>query len=133
MTDLSPQARAKVEAMLGPTRKRRKADPAKQREDLGATLAGMLRMAGVEMPQREFRFHPTKGWRFDMAWPERMFAVEADGGTWTKGGHVRGKHFESDCEKGNEAILLGWRVMHMTTDMIHDGRALVFIERFLAL
>lgn len=132
LTDLSPQARAKVEEILGPKRRKR-ADPAEQKENLAATLVGMLRMAGVEIPEREVRFHPTRDWRFDLAWPDRKFAVEADGGTWTKGGHVRGKHFESDCEKGNEAILLGWRVMHVTTDQIHDGRALVFIERFLAL
>lgn len=133
--DLPAQAQARVEATQGPlrllARQPRKRKATRKHADLEQALATQLRMVGAPDPLRQYRFHPTRRWRFDLAWPDRNMAVEVDGGTWTGGGHVRGKHYESDCEKGNEAILLGWRVMHVTTDMVSDGRAVAFIERFL--
>ena len=66
-------------------------------------------------PESEYRFHPFRKWRFDFAWPDKKVAVEMDGGVFTGGAHVRGGHYQSDCEKGNAAVLLGWRVLHYTT------------------
>lgn len=100
------------------------------------------------MPEREYRLfahHVGAGsglrarllsaslrdWRFDFAWPGRCIAVEVQGGTWSSGAHVRGRGYESDCEKSNAAQMLGWRVYQVTTDMIADGRALRLIERVL--
>jgi hypothetical protein len=60
----------------------------------------------------EYRFHPVRRWRFDAAFPERMIAVEIDGGAFSQGRHVRGAGFRKDCEKFNEAAFLGWRVFH---------------------
>ena len=68
-------------------------------------------------------------WRFDMAWPRLMLAVEVEGGIWARGRHVRGKGFEADCEKYNEAALAGWRVLRVTGAMVQDGRALQYVER----
>ncbi len=31
-------------------------------------------------PKREFRFHPTRQWRFDFAWERERVAVELEGG-----------------------------------------------------
>ena len=70
-----------------------------------------------------FRFHPTRRLEFDFAWPEQKIAVELEGGIWTHGAHVRGVHYESDCEKYNEANLLGWKVYRFTSKMLEDGRA----------
>jgi very-short-patch-repair endonuclease len=89
-------------------------------EDL---LLLQLRQQRLPLPEREYRFHETRKWRFDFAWPDRMLAVEVEGGTWVKGAHSRGKHYESDCIKYNTAALLGWRVLRFTTDMVRDGRA----------
>ena len=66
----------------------------------------------------EYRFHETRKWRFDFALPEKKLAIELEGGIWVKGAHTRGSHFNSDCEKYNNAALLGWRVFRITTDMI---------------
>ncbi|MGH2868992.1 MAG: hypothetical protein ACRDNK_15720 [Solirubrobacteraceae bacterium] len=88
-------------------------------------------MLKIPKPEREHRFHPTRKWRFDLAWPEAKFAVEVDGGTWVGGGHVRGQQNESDCEKGAEAALLGWRVIHVNNHMVEDGRAASYVERYL--
>jgi very-short-patch-repair endonuclease len=65
-------------------------------------------------PTPEFRFHPKRRWRFDFAWPAEKIAVECEGGTWSGGRHTRGKGYEGDCEKYNEAVILGWRVLRFT-------------------
>jgi very-short-patch-repair endonuclease len=96
---------------------------------LEAQLALQIHAARLPMPEREVRFHPTRRWRFDFAWPELKIAVEAEGGTWVNGAHGRGKHFESDAEKYNAATLAGWRVFRFTTDMIADGRALAVLRQ----
>ena len=88
--------------------------------------------AGLPEPVEEFRFDPVRKWRFDYAWPERMLALEIEGGTWTGGRHVRGKGYERDCEKYNAAALLGWKVLRVTTAMMSDGRALACLETALA-
>jgi very-short-patch-repair endonuclease len=91
-----------------------------------------LRAAGIAC-EREYRFHRTRRWRFDFAWPAQLVALEVEGGTWIRGAHSRGKHFEADCEKYNEAELLGWRVLRATTNMVRDGRALRYVTLALGL
>ncbi len=66
-------------------------------------------------PEREFRFHPDRKWRFDFAWPRHKTAVEIDGGIFIDGGHNRGMQFAGDAEKNNAAVCLGWRVLKFTT------------------
>src|SRR5574343_1379917 len=48
-----------------------------------------LRLLELPSPVREHRFHATRAWRFDLAWPEHRLAVEYDGGTYSRkpGGH----------------------------------------------
>lgn len=90
-----------------------------------------IRGVGLPMPVEEFRFHPKRKWRFDLAWADRKIAFEIEGGTWSHGRHTRGKGFRLDCEKYNEAVILGWRVLRVTTGMVNDGTALAYIERAL--
>ena len=66
-------------------------------------------------PKREFRFHPTRMWRFDFAWEREMVAVEMEGGVFIGGGHSRGRQYTMDCQKYNQAAILGWRVLRYTT------------------
>lgn len=80
----------------------------------------------------EFRFHPVRQWRFDLAWPTQRVAAECDGGIYSGGGHVRGAHIESDAEKFSVAASMGWRVLRLTRKMIDDGRAVDLIGRALA-
>jgi very-short-patch-repair endonuclease len=82
---------------------------------------------------RELRFaRPEREWRFDFAWPAQLVAVEIEGGTWIAGAHSRGKGFEEDCDKYNEAQLRGWRIFRFTTDQVEDGRAVAFMRRVFA-
>ena len=67
--------------------------------------------AGIPEPVMEYRFHPTRLWRFDYAWPEVKVALESDGGVWIQGGHNRGSGWVKDTEKRNEAAALGWRLL----------------------
>lgn len=102
----------------------------KLEDDLVRTLS----MAGVPEPIREHRFAKEamgRQWRFDLCWPDAMLAVEVDGGAYSGGRHTRGAGFEGDCDKGNAAVELGWRVLHFTGKHIRSGEALATIERVL--
>lgn len=65
---------------------------------------------------KEFKFHPTRRWRFDYALPEHKIALEVEGGVWTGGRHTRPQGFLGDIEKYNTATLMGWRVFRTTPD-----------------
>ncbi|WP_201746353.1 hypothetical protein [Veronia nyctiphanis] len=88
---------------------------------LEATLAMQLLAVGVPEPEREYRFHPTRRWRFDFAWPDRLMAVEVEGGGWNGGRHTRGKGFASDMVKYSEAMRLGWTVYRCDGGLIQSG------------
>src|ERR1019366_6287530 len=98
--------------------------------ELETILAFHLRAAKLDgLFLREFRFHSLRRWRFDFACPQKLLAVECEGGTYSGGRHTRGAGFESDCEKYAEAVLMGYRVLRFTRKMIIDGRALAYIEK----
>jgi len=44
-----------------------------------------------------------------------------DGGVYSGGGHVRGKGYESNREKDNLAIELGWVVLHYTSKQLRGN------------
>jgi len=123
---------------------------------LEETLILLVQDEGLPMPERNWRFHSTRKWQLDLAWVSEKFAIEVEGGTWgrpvychvcgarvmsftgggrpypvTSGGgrHVRGKGYERDCRKYNEANLAGWRLVRVTKGMIENGEALEFIKR----
>jgi very-short-patch-repair endonuclease len=95
-------------------------------------LAMHIRGVNLPRPEREYRFHPDRRWRFDFCWPVKLVAVECEGGTWTKGRHTRPQGFAADCEKYNEAALMGWMVLRFTAEHIQSGEAVAAIERALA-
>jgi very-short-patch-repair endonuclease len=70
---------------------------------------------------KEYKFHPERKWRFDFALIDHKIAIEIEGGTWTGGRHVRAAGYRNDCEKYNEAVKLGWRVLRYTSDMIGEN------------
>ena len=82
-------------------------------------------------PVTEYRFHPTRLWRFDYAWPERRIALEVEGGIWSAGRHTRGSGFRRDMDKYNEAGRLGWRVFRYDTDRFKTGEAHQFMKTVL--
>jgi hypothetical protein len=111
-----------------PKAKPRKSTPSAALLDYAETLLIQLQLSGLPEPQREFMFHRKRKWRFDLAWPELLIAVEIEGGIWSGGRHVRGEGYEADCEKYNEAQLAGWMVLRFTPRMIKKDKAGGVIE-----
>ena len=112
-----------------PGRRRSRVDD--RQPDYPAELVQQVARAGLPAPVRELAFSRGRRWRFDLAWPSWMLAIEVDGGTFSRGRHTRGVGYERDCEKLNEAVLNGWHVLRVTGAMVEDGRALVYVERAL--
>jgi hypothetical protein len=104
----------------------------KPASELEETLLLQLRVAGFPIPEREYPF-PNKTrhrWRWDFSWNDIMLAVEVQGGLHLKrGAHNTAAGITRDIEKANEAILLGWTVIHCTKDHIDSGQAVQWIER----
>ena len=80
-------------------------------------------------PVREYTFHPTRKFRFDFAFPDKMLAVEIEGGV--NGRHQRIGGFTGDCHKYNAAALLEWLVFRFTPEMVHSGEAIDTIRKAL--
>lgn len=119
------------------TLKREQAKAARERLELA--LLQQIRAARIDEPSRQYKFHAKRRWAFDFAWTDLDphfnaipgVAVEVDGGTWSGGRHTRGAGYEKDCEKLNEAVCLGWRVIRVTGAHIKSGKAIEWIQRAL--
>ena len=99
--------------------------------NLELVMIEQLREKKVTGYMMEFRFHPTRRWRFDFAFERIKFAVEVEGGTWSGGRHTTGSGFEKDCEKYAEALVLGWRVLRVTSTMVKKRTAINYIEKII--
>jgi hypothetical protein len=91
-----------------------------------------LRLRGIPAPEREHRFAALatggtgtgcreriaraglQDWRLDFAWPSQKIALEAEGGVWSRGRHVRPAGFLGDIAKYNAATMQGWRLLRVT-------------------
>lgn len=93
--------------------------------DAVSTLEWELKVLKMGQFVREYKFDPVRKWRFDFAFVKEKVAVEIDGGVFlgAKGGHTSGVGYTSNCEKGNAAVLQGWRVLHFTPDHVKSGYA----------
>jgi len=107
-----------------------KDDAVKNLSELENSLALQIRALKLPVPEREYRFCERR-WRFDFAFIANSTAVEVEGGSWVYGAHQRPQKFRKDCEKYNEAALLGWLVLRVTGDMIEDGTAIELLKRAL--
>lgn len=77
---------------------------------------------------REYRFDPTRKWKFDFAFPSQKLAVEVEGQYHrTYAGH------RNDCEKFRESTRQGWRVLRFqaTTSQRRATEWAAFIREFL--
>lgn len=79
----------------------------------------------------EFRFHPVRRWRFDLASPETRLACEIQGGIFTYGAHSRPSGQLKDYEKFSEAAIMGWRIVLVSSLEIRNGQALDRLKRAL--
>jgi hypothetical protein len=108
-----------------------------------ALLIIHLRAKNLPKPEFEYKFHPTRKWKFDAAYPDLKIAIEAEGGFFGVGkpcrscgrrkvaGHTSIARLFSDAEKYNAAAELGWRVLRYPPKMIESGEAIRQLERVL--
>lgn len=98
----------------------------------------MCKQFGLPEPIPEYHFHAQRRWAFDYAWPkfgykgmvdEGGVALEVEGGIWTRGRHTRGKGFENDICKYNNACLLNWRVVRCTPDTLRTMATIEMLRR----
>ncbi len=98
-------------------------------------FATQLQSLGIKGWEREFRFHPSRKWRFDFAWPRVRVAIEIEGGSFAGGKrcpackqvpmgrhHSVGGHAE-DMVKYNAAACAGWKVLRFPTKLIKTYEA----------
>lgn len=95
-------------------------------------LSIALLALGLPRPLYEVGFHPTRTWRFDIAYPDRMIAIEIDGGVFRGGRHTSGVGFTRDLVKLNTATEMGWKVYRFTPGMVRSGEAIELLKRVLA-
>lgn len=98
-------------------------------EELIERACGLIQKK-VSIPfKREYRFYKPRRWKFDVAWPELLIAVEIHGGVYDRGPKGRGRHvrpegFMNDREKMNKAIELGWKVLEYGTAQVNEDMAI---------
>jgi very-short-patch-repair endonuclease len=100
--------------------------------DLEDLFAFQLKATGLPTPIREHVFASPRRWRFDFAWPDRMIAVEIDGGTWINGRHNGGAGYVKDSQKYNAAVIHGWRVLRFPGESVENGEAITTVEQLLS-
>lgn len=105
---------------------------------LEAKVASDLRALGLmDGCQQQYRFHPTRKWLIDFAWPMfttynfdgdadiQYIALEVNGGTYmrgrNRGAHSRGARQRQDYEKWSELSLMGWTVILVDTVDVRKG------------
>lgn len=86
---------------------------------------------GLPKPVAEHKFHPTRKWRFDFAWPEYLVALEVNGGSWVAGRHNTGSGTAKDREKFTNAAIYGWRVLYCSPQEIMRGDTLDSVRKAL--
>ncbi len=78
--------------------------------------------------EREFRFHPERKWRADLAHIASCTLIETEGGIYIQGRHNRADGFIAEIEKYLEAFLAGWAVVRLTATQISTPT----VERLIA-
>jgi very-short-patch-repair endonuclease len=74
----------------------------------------------------ELKFHPTRRWRFDIAFPSLKVAVELDGFGF---GHQSKGQRRKDNEKSNAAAELGWTLLRYTSAELVRSRIADTVEQ----
>jgi very-short-patch-repair endonuclease len=78
--------------------------------------------------EREVMFAKPRKWRADFRIAPDLL-VEVDGGIWRKGGgaHSRPANIVRDIEKLNAGVMLGYRTLRFTPEMVQQGLAIEMI------
>ena len=103
--------------------KKRVSKKPKRVSPLESLMALQMRAYGLPAFEREYKFHPTRKWRFDFFL--EGWGVEINGGGWDGGGHNRNPIvMGKDYEKYNAAQEMGIKVLIYTGEMVKDLSAI---------
>jgi very-short-patch-repair endonuclease len=84
---------------------------------LEVRLLEIIRQHGIKAPVRQHRVTVNgKNYRLDVAYPDEMLAIEGDG----FGVHSERERFETDRERQNALVLMGWRPLRFTWRQIRQ-------------
>lgn len=95
--------------------KRRETGKSKSSPDYVGMISSALTMLGIAH-EREYKFLHDRRFRFDLAVPKHLIALEWEGGIFSGGRHVRGKGYANDAKKYNLATRHGWKLLRYTTE-----------------
>jgi hypothetical protein len=87
--------------------------------------------AGLPKPELEWRFHPSRLWRFDVAFVAARVAIEIQGGIFLSGRHNHSVSFIKDMEKANSAACMGWVILYRTPSNFLDVETVELARRAL--
>lgn len=90
---------------------------------LEGKLDKQLRLIGIAL-ERQYRWYPGRRYRADFAHPPTRLIVELDGEA-----HRIKNRFHDDIRKSQDAILIGWRLLRISTGQVRDGTAVEIIRR----
>ncbi len=95
-------------------------------------LLFQIRALGLPEPVREYRFCAERKWKSDFAYldTDPPLLIEVDGGLYGMGRHNRPAGYANDCEKLNQAALLGYAVMRFSSGMVTGGKAVTTLEKW---
>ena len=79
----------------------------------------MCKIFPRQLIQCQYKFHPTRKWKFDVANPFYKIAIEVNGAIWTNGRHSRGSGLVKEYEKMRAAAALHWYVFAYDPKSIH--------------
>lgn len=96
---------------------------------LEAEFELLIRACKWPSPIEQMRFCERR-WRCDYCWTDYNLIVEIEGGTHNQGRHVRPEGYQHDCEKYNEAQLLGYIVIRFVGEHLKNGYAVQLLTDF---
>lgn len=91
-------------------------------------VALYFRQCRLPPPNFEWRFHPTRKWSLDIAWPEQRLCLEVQGGIFIQGRHSRGAAMLKEWEKLNTLATMGWRVLYCQPNDVCTNETVEMIE-----
>ncbi len=94
-----------------------------------------IRAHDLPEPEREYPFALPQGrtFRADLAYPSERLLIEGEGGIYGTGGHNSLAGITRDVEKGNLAMLHGWRLLRCTSEHVRSGQCVLWIREALGM
>lgn len=84
---------------------------------------------GLPEPEQQIQFIPGRRYKADFLFNDAMLVVEVDGGAYIRGRHNRAAGRSADCERDILAILNGYTVIRLTTNMVKNGDGIKYTKK----